>query len=73
MRNTVECGSAKCSNRPTAYRVSVCAKTPTAGVRFRYSALASSSNVALRYAVKRFSVIYPMGEIERIYVQPLKA
>lgn len=47
MPNNVECGSVKYSTRPTAYRVSVCAKTPTESVRFRYSALASSSTVAM--------------------------
>jgi hypothetical protein len=73
MPNNVECGSVKNSNRHTAYRVSVCAKTPTESVRFRYSALASSSNVALRYAVKRFLQCNPMGAIERVYVQQIKA
>ena len=73
MPNNLELGSVKNSNRPTAYRVSVCAKTPTESVRFRYSALASSSTVALRYAVKRFLQCHPLGAIERVYVQPIKA
>lgn len=73
MLHNTECGLVKNSNQPTAYRVSVCAKTPTESVRFRYSALATSSNVALRYAVKRFLQCNPTGAIERIYVQPLKA
>lgn len=73
MPNNVECGSVKNSNRPTAYRVSVCAKTPTESVRFRYSALATSSTVAMRYAVKRFLQCHPLGAIERVYVQPIKA
>lgn len=73
MPNNVECGSVKYSNRPTAYRVSVCATTPTERVRFRYSTLAQSSNVALRYAVKRFMIAHPLGAIERVYVQPINA
>lgn len=73
MQNDVMSGQVKHSNRATAYRVSVCAKTPTESVRFRYSALASSSTVALRYAVKRFLQCHPLGAIERVYVQTLKA
>lgn len=73
MPNTVECGSAKYSNRPTAYRVSVCAKTQTESLRFRYSALAKSSTTALRYALKRFLQVHPDGLVERIYVQPINA
>lgn len=73
MQNDVMSGSVKNSNRPTAYRVSVCAKTPTESVRFRYSALATSSTVAMRYAVKRFLQCHPLGAIERVYVQPIKA
>lgn len=73
MQHNTECGLVKNSNQPTAYRVSVCAKTPTESVRFRYSALASSSTVAMRYAVKRFLQCHPLGAIERVYVQPIKA
>ena len=73
MRNNTELAMAKNSNHATAYRVSVCAKTPTESVRFRYSALASSSNVALRYAIKRFLQCNPTGAIERVYVQPINA
>ena len=73
MRNPVECGQVKHSNHATAYRVSVCATTPTESVRFRYSTLANSSNVALRYAVKRFLIAHPMGAIQRVYVQPINA
>ena len=73
MPNTVECGSAKYSNRPTAYRVSVCAKTQTESVRFRYSTLATSQNIALRYALKRFLQAHPDGLVERVYVQPINA
>lgn len=73
MPNNTECGLVKNSNQPTAYRVSVCAKTPTESVRFRYSALASSSTVAMRYAVKRFLQCHPLGAIERVYVQPINA
>lgn len=73
MRNTVECGLVKNSSQPTAYRVSVCAHTPTESVRFRYSTLANSSNVALRYAMKRFMIAHPLGAIERVYVQPINA
>lgn len=73
MLHNTELAMVKHSNQPTAYRVSVCAKTPTESVRFRYSALATSSNVALRYAVKRFLQCNPMGAIERVYVQQIKA
>lgn len=73
MRNNTELAMVKHSSHATAYRVSVCAKTPTESVRFRYSALATSSTVAMRYAVKRFLQCHPLGAIERVYVQPIKA
>lgn len=55
------------------YRVSVHAKTQTESVRFRFSTLATSQNMALRHALKRFMQAHPMGIVERIYVQQLKA
>lgn len=73
MRNTVECGLAKHSSQPTAYSVSVCAKTQTESVRFRFSALATSQNMALRHALKRFMQAHPTGVVERVYVQQIKA
>ena len=73
MLHNTECGSAKHSTRPTAYRVSVCAKTETESLRFRYSALANTSTTALRYALKRFLQCHPDGLVERIYVQPINA
>lgn len=73
MLHNTECGLVKHSSQPTAYRVSVCAKTQTESVRFRYSTLATSQNIALRYALKRFLQAHPDGIVERVYVQPLKA
>lgn len=73
MRNPVECGLVKNSSQPTAYRVSVCAKTRNESLRFRYSALAQSSTTALRYALKRFLQAHPDGIVERIYVQSINA
>lgn len=73
MLNPVECGLVKHSSQPTAYRVSVCAKTQTESVRFRYSTLATSQNIALRYALKRFLQAHPDGLVERVYVQPINA
>lgn len=73
MPNNTESGMVKHSNQPTAYRVSVCAKTQTESLRFRYSALAQSSTTALRYALKRFLQVHPDGLVERIYVQPINA
>lgn len=73
MPNNLELGMVKHSNQPTACRVSVCAKTQTESLRFRYSALATSQNIALRYALKRFLQAHPTGIVERVYVQPINA
>lgn len=73
MLHNTECGTVKNSSRSTAYSVSVHAKTQNESVRFRFSALATSQNMALRHALKRFMQAHPTGVVERVYVQQIKA
>lgn len=68
MRNTVERGQAVNNSSCHAYRITVCAKSKTESVTFRYLTASLNSFAALDYALQRFKLLHAESEIQRIFI-----
>lgn len=51
-----------------AYRITVCAQSPTESVTFRYLTASVNSHAAHDYAMQRFWALHSDCELKRIYI-----